>query len=398
MIRYYDMQNGVSVDHKIISYDNVGSMSELDTYDSSNNLLDSVTVTNNNDSRLASATDSQYGTGVNYYDHLGQRMMRVQGSLSTIYLYDIFGNLIMEADTNINPIQTYIYLGNHRLALIAGNFSGSWCGITNGLGPSVKSNWAIIISIPVLIFLAIKYRKKRHVIALVILAGGAIILLVAKEAKTYTYGEAIYYYHNDHLGTPQKMTDANRVVAWDAIYEPFGKIDSKPVETVVNDMRFPGQYEDEGTGMYYNWNRYYMPDVGRYNRVDPYGFEISIKYFALEHPYIYVSSNPLIYLDENGLSKSDCQRMYENAEKIDGWLAKHLDNLLKHYCSGLWLACDANCSEIISECSENGMALCDQCKKDCKESYGNCLKRKGFQIPPIIQKMCTSNCRNLCKG
>ena len=42
MIRYYDMQNGVSVDHKIISYDNVGSMSELDTYDPSNNLLDSV--------------------------------------------------------------------------------------------------------------------------------------------------------------------------------------------------------------------------------------------------------------------------------------------------------------------------------------------------------------------
>ena len=42
LVRYYDMQSGVSVDHKIISYDNVGSMSELDTYDSSNNLLDSV--------------------------------------------------------------------------------------------------------------------------------------------------------------------------------------------------------------------------------------------------------------------------------------------------------------------------------------------------------------------
>ena len=42
-MRYYDMQSGGSVDHKIISYDNVGSMSELDTYDSSNNLLDSVT-------------------------------------------------------------------------------------------------------------------------------------------------------------------------------------------------------------------------------------------------------------------------------------------------------------------------------------------------------------------
>ena len=326
MIRYYDMQNGVSVDHKIISYDNVGSMSELDTYDSSNNLLDSVTVTNNNDSRLASATDSQYGTGVNYYDHLGQRMMRVQGSLSTIYLYDIFGNLIMEADTNINPIQTYIYLGNHRLALIAGNFSGSWCGITNGLGPSVKSNWAIIISIPVLIFLAIKYRKKRHVIALVILAGGAIILLVAKEAKTYTYGEAIYYYHNDHLGTPQKMTDANRVVAWDAIYEPFGKIDSKPVETVVNDMRFPGQYEDEGTGMYYNWNQYYLPAVGRYNRVDPFYntkaifiFITNLKKAYEPSAYVYAYNNSLLFIDPKGLfgcapppEQAQCEDLYKD--------------------------------------------------------------------------------------
>ena len=25
-------------------------------------------------------------------------------------------------------------------------------------------------------------------------------------------GETIYYYHNDHLGTPQAMTDENQVV------------------------------------------------------------------------------------------------------------------------------------------------------------------------------------------
>jgi RHS repeat-associated protein len=350
---------------------------------------------------LASATDSQQGTGVNYYDHLGQRMMRIQGSLMTLYLYDVFGNLIMEADTNINPIQTYVYLGSRRLALIAGNYTGSFCGI-QGMGPSVKSNWVIIILVPFLIVLALKYRKNRAVVVgIAIVGAGAIILLMAREAKsTFTYGEAIYYYHNDHLGTPQKMTNASRQVVWDAVYEPFGAIASLTQQGTgfYNDFRFPGQYEDEGTGMYYNWNRYYIPEIGRYNRVDPYEFAISIRYFALEHHYIYVSSNPLIYLDENGLSKSDCQRMYENAENIDGWLAKHLDSMLKYYCNGLWLACDANCSEIISECPENGVALCTKCKDDCKTSLGNCLKRKGFEIPPIIQKMCTSNCRNLCKG
>jgi uncharacterized protein RhaS with RHS repeats len=33
----------------------------------------------------------------------------------------------------------------------------------------------------------------------------------------------VYYYHNDHLGTPQKMTDSSAAVVWYGEFLPFGE-------------------------------------------------------------------------------------------------------------------------------------------------------------------------------
>ena len=75
----------------------------------------------------------------------------------------------------------------------------------------------------------------------------------------------IYYVHNDHLGTPVKMTNEMGLVVWQAVYDPFGKAsvnedadgDGKAVEMNV---RFPGQYYDAETGLHYNYFRTYDPD------------------------------------------------------------------------------------------------------------------------------------------
>jgi RHS repeat-associated protein len=107
-------------------------------------------------------------------------------------------------------------------------------------------------------------------------------------------GESVYYYHNDHLGTPQVLTNDSQAISWKAVYTPFG--DAVPsVQTVENPFRFPGQYYDTETGLHYNYFRYYNPQTGRYITPDPIGLEGGINLFA------YVRGNPLRWIDRKGL-------------------------------------------------------------------------------------------------
>ncbi|MFA6011948.1 MAG: RHS repeat-associated core domain-containing protein [Desulfobacteraceae bacterium] len=109
-------------------------------------------------------------------------------------------------------------------------------------------------------------------------------------------GESYYYYHNDHLGTPVKMTSSNGAVVWSANYKAFGEAVVAPSSTVENNLRFPGQYFDKETGLHYNWNRYYDPKAGRYIGPDPLGFgggDVNL--------YAYSVNNPVMVSDPTGL-------------------------------------------------------------------------------------------------
>jgi RHS repeat-associated protein len=108
-----------------------------------------------------------------------------------------------------------------------------------------------------------------------------------------------YFYHNDHLGTPQKLTARNGKVVWSARYASFGS--AQPVEQEVqNPLRFPGQYYDQETGLHYNYNRYHDPQLGRYLKTDPIGLNSGD--FTL---YVYGSNNPLKYIDPYGYEVLD---------------------------------------------------------------------------------------------
>jgi RHS repeat-associated protein len=81
-----------------------------------------------------------------------------------------------------------------------------------------------------------------------------------------------YFYHNDHLGTPQKLTDSTGTVVWSADYKPFGEATvDQTVSTITNNLRFPGQYYDAETGLHYNYFRDYDPAIGKYKQADPIG-------------------------------------------------------------------------------------------------------------------------------
>ena len=104
-----------------------------------------------------------------------------------------------------------------------------------------------------------------------------------------------YFYHTDHLGTPQKLTAVNGTVVWSAMYSSFGDAQVLSASTVENPLRLPGQYEDQETGLHYNWHRHYDPELGRYLNVDPIGLFGGINLFS------YASNAPIIITDPLGL-------------------------------------------------------------------------------------------------
>ncbi len=109
-------------------------------------------------------------------------------------------------------------------------------------------------------------------------------------------GGEYYFYHNDHLGTPQKLTAVNGAVVWSAKYSSFGKAYVDPASTVENNLRFAGQYEDGETGLHYNFHRFYDPGVGRYLRPDEKGLSANV------NVYNYANNNTPLYVDPNGES------------------------------------------------------------------------------------------------
>ena len=107
----------------------------------------------------------------------------------------------------------------------------------------------------------------------------------------------ISYVHADHLGSPQKMTDASKALVWDAVYTPFGQVHSI-TGTASNNQRFPGQYADAETGYSYNYFRDYDPSTGRYIQSDPIGLDGGL------NTYGYVKGSPLVNVDPSGLAVS----------------------------------------------------------------------------------------------
>jgi len=111
----------------------------------------------------------------------------------------------------------------------------------------------------------------------------------------------LYYIHVDHLNTPRQITDQTQRIVWrwDNL-DVFGN--NAPDEDPDRDgikftfnLRFPGMYFDEESGLFYNMNRYYDPKIGRYIQPDPIGLN------AGNNRYNYVNSDPLRLTDPLGL-------------------------------------------------------------------------------------------------
>ena len=84
----------------------------------------------------------------------------------------------------------------------------------------------------------------------------------------------MYYYHTDALGSTRMITYNDATYVFIDNYQPFGKDNGTPkgnLATTEKD-RFTGKSFSSTTGLYYEYQRWYDPSIGRFISQDPLGY------------------------------------------------------------------------------------------------------------------------------
>ncbi len=248
-------------------------------YDANGNITSILDAVNppGNDPYDAAATYS--------YEQGSNVLTGITGSSPVTYDTDVNGNIITENN------RTFTYDLLNRLTTVSDSGTQIAAYTYNALNLRTKK----ITSAGTKIF---HYDTKGHLIAETDSSGQTLVEYVYLNDQPLAMirpGEAVYYYHNDHLGTPRVMTNTGGTVAWKALYGTFGAA-TIATGNVESNLRFPGQYYDAETVLHYNWNRYYDPKTGRYITADPIGLDGGI------NPFVYVGDNPINKIDPSGLA------------------------------------------------------------------------------------------------
>ncbi|WP_404816550.1 RHS repeat domain-containing protein [Streptomyces thermolineatus] len=130
-----------------------------------------------------------------------------------------------------------------------------------------------------------------------------------KDISQAEYDMRFYAIVSDAVGTPTELVGSEGELAWCSATTLWGIPRPVPVGDgeVSCPLRFPGQYEDEETGLHYNCQRYYDPQSAHYLSADPLGL------VPADHHHSYCR-NPLAWIDPLGLA--DCVKAKRAAEKI----------------------------------------------------------------------------------
>jgi RHS repeat-associated protein len=159
-----------------------------------------------------------------------------------------------------------------------------------------------------------------------IYAGDTRIATKRRHEGNDNYGEeerSIYYYHGDHLGSAQLVTDYRGEVYEHLEYTPYGELWVEEVRAgeEKTPFRFTGKRLDEETGLYYYGARYLDPQTSRWLSTDPamgeYIPQAPVNEEARKrngnlpgmggvfntvnlHVYHYAGNNPVKYIDPDG--------------------------------------------------------------------------------------------------
>ena len=116
------------------------------------------------------------------------------------------------------------------------------------------------------------------------------------KTRDHNGNDLVAYYQHNHLQAPLQAIDKQGNIRWAAQYTAFGQtsIISSGDSAINSNLRLPGQYADSESGLYYNWQRYYDANTGRYISSDPIGLTGGFNRYA------YVGGNPVGWVDPSG--------------------------------------------------------------------------------------------------
>ena len=124
------------------------------------------------------------------------------------------------------------------------------------------------------------------------------------DVEAAIYNPVFYYYHTDHLGSSNVLTDRSGNVVQHYEYATFGQTSyQNNTSAFPISNRYTGQIADDETGLLYYGGRYYDPQLGRFIQPDPSVPDPTDSQSL--NRYSYCRNNPLNEVDPSGYQDDD---------------------------------------------------------------------------------------------
>jgi len=266
---------------RIVSYQ-TNSVTQSYTYDADGNRL---SMTSN-------------GTTSYSYNGTSNRLLGSSGAVTSTLGYDAAGNLLSNASAT-----NYSYAYDASGRMVTESTGSNVTNYTlNGFGQRVtKSGYgarSIAGGSEIFVYdtagrLLGEYDAAGHVVQ-------ETAWLDNLPIATMTSSQ-VYTIYPDHLGAPRAIGSSGYNLVWTWDHDPFGN--GQPTGSITYNLRLPGQYYDNESGLHYNYFRDYDPATGRYVESDPIGLNGGI------NTYTYVYGNPVGLRDPRGLCDSSFDKL-----------------------------------------------------------------------------------------